>query len=62
MAQEPSVGLFPQRRPGQSPAEQTPLDFWVQPTPPHHRYHVQVSPVNIPRPLEDRAAQGKLEA
>lgn len=31
MAQEPSVGLFPQRRAGQSPAEQTPLDFWVQP-------------------------------
>lgn len=59
-AQETRVGLFPQRRAAQSPAEQTPLDFGCNPSTQTH--HMKFAPVDTPRPLEDRGAQGKLEA
>lgn len=60
IAHETSVVLFPHRRSSQSPAEQTPLDFWVQPL------HPQTPRAGFtsghPQASGGQSTQGKLEA
>ena len=60
---EPAVP-FPQRRPGWSPAEQTPKHIWVQTNPSPQMTHAGCTSfsLDLPRLLENRLAQGKLDA